>query len=117
MGRPADSSITISFLSDQRMDVFWEYGMNPGSYALATATFVAATDTALEADVTGLTPDTRYYYRTRYRLNGTTTAFQAGPEHPYSVCYFDRHSWELQPGQASILSNRIFRTWLPVYIF
>ena len=72
--------------------------MNPGSYALATATFVAATDTALEADVTGLTPDTRYYYRTRYRLNGTTTAFQAGPEHPYSVCYFDRHSWELQPG-------------------
>ena len=83
LGRPADSSISVSLLSDQRTDVFWEYGTTPGNYTLSTSTFVAAKDTALEVDFTGLTPDTKYFYRTRYRLNGTSNAFLAGTEHTF----------------------------------
>ena len=81
LGRPTESSITISILSNMRTDVFWEYGITPGSYICNTSGYIAAKDSALEVDFTGLSPDTKYYYRTRYRLSGTTNAYLAGPEH------------------------------------
>ena len=83
LGRPTESSITMSILSDQKTDVFWEYGINPGVYNFSTSNLIAARDTALEVDFTGLLSDTKYYYRTRYRLHGTTTSFLAGPEHTF----------------------------------
>ncbi len=83
LGRPTESSITMSFLSDQKTDVFWEYGINQGEYSMSTSNFVAAKDIALEVDFTGLSSNTRYYYRTRYRINGTTASFLSGPEHTF----------------------------------
>ena len=83
LGRPTESSITISILSNMRTDVFWEYGITPGSYICNTSGYIAAKDSALEVDFTGLSPDTKYYYRTRYRLSGTTNAYLAGPEHTF----------------------------------
>jgi len=73
----------MSILFDQQTDVYWEYGTTAGSYSLSTDTLVASKDVPLQTDFTTLQPNTKYYYHTRYRLNGTTTAFLAGPEHTF----------------------------------
>jgi hypothetical protein len=80
LGRPAESSITISILCDQKTDVYWEYGSASGCYASTTSMYIAAKDTTLEAEITGLLPDTKYYYKTRYRSGGTTGSYLSGPE-------------------------------------
>ena len=83
LGRPTNNSMTISILCDRQTEVYWEYGAVPGNYASSTPTFVAALDTPLVADFVNLKPDTKYFYRTRYRTNGATTSFAAGPEHTF----------------------------------
>ena len=83
LGRPAATSITISILSDQKTEVYWEYGTAQGVYGTVTPHYTVAKDTALAVDFTGLSTDTRYYYRTRYRLSGATGAFLSGPEHTF----------------------------------
>lgn len=83
LGRPTVHSVTMSILFDRRADVYWEYGTEGGTYTMSTPTFTTVTDTALEAIFTGLSPDSRYVYRTRYREAGTTGAFLSGPEHSF----------------------------------
>jgi hypothetical protein len=83
LGRPTESSITISILFDQKTDVFWEYGINQGVYTFYTSRFIAAKDTALEVEFTGLSSNTKYWYRTRYRVSGTAGSYFAGPEHTF----------------------------------
>ena len=83
LGRPTAYSVTMSILFDQKTDVYWEYGIAPGTYTLLTTNNVAEKNIPLEFDFTGLAADTRYFYRTRYRLNGTTGSFLAGPEHTF----------------------------------
>ena len=83
LGRPTNSSITVSILFYQKADVFWEYGSEPGVYPFHTDTFPVAKDATAEVDFTGLQPDTKYYYRTRYRPGGTSGSFSAGPEYTF----------------------------------
>jgi len=83
LGRPTNSSITMSILFDQQTDVYWEYGTSPGSYNLTSQTFTTQKDTPLEVDFSSLAFDTKYYYRTRYRKSGSTASFLAGPEHSF----------------------------------
>jgi hypothetical protein len=78
LGRPTDFSVTISLMSDKNVEVYWEYGVENNAYLEKTTTFSVEKDIPLETDFTGLLPDTRYYYRTRYRLTGSTSAFQTG---------------------------------------
>ena len=73
----------MSILFDQKTDVYWEYGVNPGGYNLVTTNFIAEKNIPLEIDFTSLAGNTKYYYRTRYRLNGTTGSFLAGPENSF----------------------------------
>ena len=77
LGRPANNAVTMSILFDQKSEVYWEYGTSAGSYPLQTQTFTTVADTALEADFINLVPDTKYYYRTRYRPEGTSGTFLA----------------------------------------
>jgi hypothetical protein len=83
LGRPTNSSVTMSILFDQQEEVYWEYGNSSGIYNLKTATHTTVKDTALEVDFVNLAPDTKYFYRTRYRSPGTSSAFSAGPEHTF----------------------------------
>ncbi|MEI6061289.1 MAG: T9SS type A sorting domain-containing protein [Bacteroidota bacterium] len=83
LGRPTDSAVTISILSDRDIDVYWQYGTVPGNYPYSTASGVAFKDIPLEAEVTGLLPDKQYYYRTRYRVNASGTSFSSGTEHTF----------------------------------
>lgn len=83
LGRPTDSTVTMSILFDQQVDVYWEYGTTSGVYSMSTSTYTTAVDTPLESDFVHLFPDTKYFYRTRYRLAGSGGAFQSGPEHTF----------------------------------
>ncbi|MEY4051472.1 MAG: hypothetical protein RIR64_457 [Bacteroidota bacterium] len=73
LGRPTDSAITLSILFDKSVNVYWEYGTTPGSYAQTTPIYTTIADTPIEVDFKNLMPNTKYYYRTKYRLanNGT----------------------------------------------
>jgi hypothetical protein len=83
LGRPTNSSVTISVLFDQDAEVYWEYGTEPGSYPFSTDTMAEVADTAIEADFVNLTPDTKYYYRTRYLPAGTSIPFFTAPERSF----------------------------------
>jgi hypothetical protein len=85
LGRPTDSTITMNILFDQQTEVYWEYGTATGTYSYTTPKFVADKDVPLEADFTNLLANIKYYYRTRYRLNGATTSFLTGPEHVFQT--------------------------------
>ncbi len=83
LGRPTNNSICMSILFDQKSDVYWEYGVNQGNYINTTSTYIAKKDTTLKIDFTNLSPNTKYYYRTRYRLNGSSSVFSATAEHSF----------------------------------
>jgi hypothetical protein len=83
LGRPTNTSITISFLCEQKVDVYWEMGTTSNVYNTTTSTYLANANTPLEVDFTSLISNTKYYYRTRYRLNGTGSNFLVGQEHTF----------------------------------
>ncbi|MCE1197634.1 MAG: metallophosphoesterase family protein [Marinilabiliales bacterium] len=80
LGRPEATSVTVSLLFNAAADVYWEYGTSPGSYTGKTTVFPVSQGVPMVAAMTGLTGDTPYYYRIRYRLSGVSTEFAAGPE-------------------------------------
>ncbi len=83
LGRPTTTTITVSILFDQQAEVYWELGTSPGNYTITTSTFTAVSDSAFEADFPSLSPNTKYYYKTRYRLAGTSGIFLSGIEHTF----------------------------------
>lgn len=82
LGRPTPASITISTLADTGLEIFREYGTSPGTYNRKTDTIRVSKDVPLESEVKGLTANTRYFYRTRFRSPGSQT-FSSGPEHSF----------------------------------
>ena len=86
LGRPTDSTITINivFNQTQQEEVYLEYGTSPGLYSLKSKNYTTAKDsTPLVAEFTGLLPNTKYYYRTRYRQSGSSSEFLSGQEHSF----------------------------------
>ncbi len=85
LGRPTASAITMSFLFDQKADVYWEYGTSSGNYTNSTTNFIAEKDIPLEIDFANLAADSKYYYRTRYKENDSATSFLSGTEHSFQT--------------------------------
>ncbi len=83
LGRPTHNSITMSILFDTTAQVYWEYGTVSGNYTTTTPTYSAVVDSSLIVDFTGLLTNTKYYYRTRYRVSGSTTAYLTGTERSF----------------------------------
>ena len=81
LGRPTNSSVSANILFSQKTDVYWEYGTVSGTYNSSSLQFISSKDIPLEAELTNLMPNTRYFYRIMYRPSGGGSAFQAGPEH------------------------------------
>ncbi len=88
LGRPTNSSVTMSILFDAASDVYWEYGTSPGYYTGITGQQMALKDTALEVCILGLAADMKFFYRTRYRLAGSIGAYLAGPEHSFQTARY-----------------------------
>ena len=83
LGRPEDKSMTISILSDKKADVYWVLGTEPGQYRDSTGQFELSAGIPFVTAFSDLKPDTKYYYRTNYRLNEAGAAWQPGPEHTF----------------------------------
>jgi hypothetical protein len=63
LGRVSASSATINVVFDAGAQVYVEYGTTSGTYPERSSTQTAAAGVPLNITLTGLTANTRYYYR------------------------------------------------------
>lgn len=70
LGRPTDNSITINIVPDADIEYYYEYGTTSGIYTAQTNHYLATADEPDEVVITGLSADTRYYYRMIYDGDG-----------------------------------------------
>ena len=82
LGKPTDNSITVNVAPSQNMQIYYEYGTASGSYTGQTSTTSATSGQPHEAVITGLSANTRYYYRMQYSTNGGGT-WTARAEHSF----------------------------------
>jgi hypothetical protein len=66
LGRPTNSSITVNVVPAREMNLYYEYGTASGVYSTRSNPQTAAAGVPLETLISGLQPNTRYYYRLRY---------------------------------------------------
>lgn len=79
LGCPTDHSITLSVLTARNLQLFVEYGTKPGDYSDRTAATQSQAGKPIEVVLDRLTPNTRYYYRTRHR-ESADAAYTPGAE-------------------------------------
>lgn len=99
LGRPTDTSVTVNVVPGAAMYVVVEYGTASGTYSSRTDPQGAVAGVPLDITLTGLLPDTRYYYRVwsgtavgpertfvTQRAAGSTFVFDVqGDSHPERV--------------------------------
>ena len=76
LGRPTGHSITVSVLSPEDLEAYFEYGVKPGVYTAKTIAAKIQADKPLEILLDKLQPNTRYYYRMRSPHAGPEYTFQ-----------------------------------------
>jgi len=67
LGRPTDCCITINVLSNDPLQAYFEYGKQSGVYNNQTPTSIIEPGVPFEDVIAYLQPNTRYYYRMRFR--------------------------------------------------
>lgn len=67
LGRPTNRSITANLLAPTPQSVYLEFGLQAGVYTGETAPLALAANLPQEVTLTGLTGNSRYYYRIRFR--------------------------------------------------
>ena len=77
LARPTDRSITLNVVSSSALEAYVEYGTSSGIYTNTTSTVSQAANESTVIVITGLSADTKYYYRFRYRVSGSASAFSA----------------------------------------
>ncbi|MDR3666375.1 MAG: metallophosphoesterase [Ignavibacteriaceae bacterium] len=83
LARPTDKSITISIVSSSALEAYIEYGITSGAYTNETSHVTQTANLPIVIDLTGLTADTKYYYRFRYRTSGSSGSFSARTEYSF----------------------------------
>ncbi len=80
LGRPTDTSVTINVVASAAIDAYFEYGTQSGGpytqtspAAGAAGPVSAAANAPLVVVLSGLTPNTHYFYRMIYRQTGTSS--------------------------------------------
>jgi len=82
LGRPTGCCITINVLSNDQLEAYFEYGTQSGVYTDQTATSTTEAEVPFEDVIAYLQPNTRYYYRMRFRQHGADE-FKEGPEYTF----------------------------------
>jgi hypothetical protein len=82
LGRPTDTSITVSIMFNQAEQYYIEYGTIPGTYANQTPVHTSVANTPDEIDLPNLTGNLKYYYRVEYKPI-TASAYTASPEYSF----------------------------------
>ncbi len=67
LGRPTNHSITANIIPDQSGQISFEYGTTSGVYGTQTSATSCTANEPVEVVINGLTSNTRYYYRLRFR--------------------------------------------------
>ena len=70
LGKPTDTSIAINIIPDSEIEYHYLYGTSPGSLTLDTPNYTAAAGQPHEILISGLSPNTQYYYRMQYHAPG-----------------------------------------------
>lgn len=83
LGRPTDTSITISILFSTDSEVYCEYGIKSGVLTDKSSILLAKSNEPFEISLQHLKPNTQYFYRTVYKSNGVNPVFQFGNEHSF----------------------------------
>jgi len=73
LARPTDTSMSASILFDQNVQYYLQYGTKQGVYNNSTTVFTNTANTPDVVVMSGLMPDTRYYYKMHYHLIGNAT--------------------------------------------
>lgn len=84
LGKPTDNSISVKCFFDTLMQMRAEYGTVSGVYTNQTAWQTFNNTQASEIFMTGLTANTKYFYRVHYRLPNAST-FITRPEHSFTT--------------------------------
>jgi hypothetical protein len=82
LGRPTNNSVTVNALFSQQVQTYFEWGTVKENYSGSSQPALFEANVPFETKLSGLTPDSKYYYRTRYKVPGETT-YKAGSEHTF----------------------------------
>ncbi|MFN8308825.1 MAG: metallophosphoesterase [Chitinophagales bacterium] len=82
LGRPTDSSISVKLFFTDSVELYAEYGLSSGTFTNQTDTILALPNKPALISIQPLTPDTRYFYRVRYRHWGDHS-FNTRPEYTF----------------------------------
>lgn len=82
LGRVTDRSVTVNCHALIPVQIYFEIGRAPEIYERETEVRSYAAGEQIEEQLGGLEPNTRYYYRMRYRRRGNG-AYHAGPERTF----------------------------------
>ena len=69
LGCPSDNSIRINVVPASEIELYYEYGTSPGVYTAQTTSVMVTGGQPGEVVITGLSPNTLYYYRMQYRYS------------------------------------------------
>lgn len=69
LGCPSDNSIRINVVPASDIELYYEYGTSPGVYTAQTTSVMVTGGQPGEVVITGLSPNTLYYYRMQYRYS------------------------------------------------
>lgn len=78
LGRPTDQSVTLSVLFDQQVDVYVEYGTQSGNYTNSASIQTAIAGEPIEIVLSGLSAETQYFYRIRFKKTTVSTYSVSG---------------------------------------
>ena len=79
LGRPTDHSVTINVVANAALQAYFQYGTQSGVYTQtnpvsgAAGPVSAAANVPLVVVLSGLSPNTQYFYRMVYRQVGAST--------------------------------------------
>jgi prophage antirepressor-like protein len=70
LGKPENTSITINIVPDTTIEYHYQYGLTAGANTWSTIDLTAIGGQPSELTITGLTPNTQYFYRMQYHAPG-----------------------------------------------
>ena len=79
LGRATNQSVAANLLAPANLTVYLEYGTRTGTYGTEIPPVSLSANVPQEVTLGGLTANTRYYYRLRFRT-ATATSYDASPE-------------------------------------
>ncbi len=84
LSRPTDKSITVQMFFDDAVEMSIDYGTSSGNYPSKVPFALFAKDAPAQLEISGLQPNTKYYYRVAYRSPGSTNV-NLRPEFSFST--------------------------------